>query len=221
MAIVENKKIYVLIACEESQVECQAFRDQGCVAYSCDVKPCRRGANPSWHIQGDVTPLLEGCTQFTTMDGENRWVPKWDLIVAHPPCTFLCKVGSVQLIKGGKVDPKRYAEMMKAREFFFRCLNAKADYVAVENPLPMKRAGLPKPSCFIQPYWYGHKYSKKTLYWLRNLPPLLPDASNPEYKEFVRSSRGKYRSRTFEGVARAMARQWIEWMLRDFDDMPG
>lgn len=221
MAIVNTNKIYVLIACEESQVECQAFRDQGCVAYSCDVKPCRRGANPSWHIQGDVTPFLEGCTHFTTMDGENRWVPKWDLIVAHPPCTYLCKVGSVHLVKDGYVDPKRYAEMVKAREFFFRCLNAKADYVAVENPLPMKRAGLPQPSCYIQPYWYGHKYSKKTLYWLRNLPPLLPDASNPEYKEFVRSSRGKYRSRTFEAVARAMARQWTECMLRDFDYMPG
>lgn len=216
-----TKKFYVLIACEESQVECQAFRDQGCIAYSCDVQPCRRGANPSWHILGDVTPFLEGCTQFTTMDGENRWVPKWDLIVAHPPCTFLCKVSSVQLIKGGKIDSKRYAEMIKARDFFFRCLNAQADYVAVENPLPMKRAGLPKPSCYIQPYWYGHKYSKKTLYWLRNLPSLLPSVSNPEYKEFVRASRGKYRSRTFEGVARAMARQWTEWMLRDLGDMPG
>ena len=214
-------EIFVLIACEESQVECQAFRDAGCVAYSCDIQPVRRGGNPSWHIQADVTQFLTGWHFFTTQDGERRWVPRWDLIVAHPPCTYLCKVGSVQLKKDGKVDAERYAKMMQAREFFMKCYNAHAGYVAVENPLPMKRAGLPKPSCFIQPFWYGHKYSKKTLYWLKNLPPLFPEIENPEYKEFVRSSRGKYGSRTFEGVARAMARQWVPWIKEDLRITPG
>jgi hypothetical protein len=107
--------------------------------------------------------------------------------------------------------------MELAADFFRRCLQAKADYVAVENPLPMKRAGLPKPSCFIQPSWYGVKYTKKTLYWLRNLPPLLPTLIYPNPKEFVRASRGKYRSRTFPQVAQAMAEQWGKYILNEYN----
>ena len=120
----------------------------------------------------------------------------------------LCKVSSVHMKHNGKIDPERYKMMQKAREFFMTCYNAAAPYVAVENPLPMALANLPKPSCFIQPYWYGERYSKKTLFWLRNLPPLMPDCENPNYKEFVHSSRGLYRSRTFDGVAKAIAWQW-------------
>ena len=96
-----------------------------------------------------------------------------------------------------------------------KCLEANANYVAVENPLPMARAQLPKPTSYVDPSWYGHKYTKKTLYWLRNLPPLLPTVTNPDAKSFVYSSRGKYRSRTFEGVAEAMADQWGSFILDD------
>lgn len=108
--------------------------------------------------------------------------------------------------------------MIEAREFFFECLNTTAaNYVAVENPLPMARAQLPKPSCYIQPSWFGEKYTKKTLYWLRNLPPIFPELEYPNPKSFVRSSRGKYRSRTFPGVANALAKQWSDYILDELN----
>lgn len=206
------RHLNVLIACEESQAECEAFRKLGHKAYSCDVQMCRRGGHPEWHIQGDVTPYLEGRTQFWTQDGKHHHISKWHLIIAHPPCTYLCRVSATVLYKDGQIDLDRLAKMEKAREFFMKCLNAKAPHVAVENPIPMKRANLPKPDCFVQPFWFGHKYSKKTLYWLRNLPPIMADASNPEYRSYVRCSRGKYRSRTFEGVAKALAKQWGDFV---------
>ena len=185
------KHLNVLIACEESQAECDAFRKLGHNAFSCDLQKCRRGGHPEWHIKGNVTPFLQGVTQFRTMDGRHHHLSRWHLIIAHPPCTYLCKMSSVQLMKGGKIDPARLEKMMLAREFFFRCLNADAPFVAVENPLPMARANLPQPSCFIQPFWFGEPYSKKTLYWTKNLPPLMADAQNPTYKQFVHASRGK------------------------------
>lgn len=208
-------QINVLIACEESQAECLAFRALGFNAYSCDIQKARY--NPKHHIMGDVTPYLDGRTWFKTQDGHRHRLSKWHLIVAHPPCTYLCKVSSVQLIKNGVIDEERLHQMELARDFFYNCLRAQADYVAVENPLPMKRAGLPKPSCFIQPSWYGVKYTKKTLYWLRNLPPLLPTLIYPNPKEFVRASRGKYRSRTFPQVAQAMAEQWGKYILDEIN----
>lgn len=208
-------QINVLIACEESQAECIAFRAYGFNAYSCDIQKARY--NPKYHIMDDVTPYLSGRTSFKTQDGHRHRLSKWHLIVAHPPCTYLCKVSSIQLWKNGEIDPIRLHQMQLASEFFRRCLQAKADYVAVENPLPMKRAGLPKPSCFIQPSWYGVKYTKKTLYWLRNLPPLLPTLIYPNPKCFVRASSGKYRSRTFPQVAQAMAEQWGKYILNEYN----
>lgn len=208
-------QINVLIACEESQAECIAFRACGFNAYSCDIQKARY--NPKYHIMGDVTPYLSGRTSFKTQDGHRHRLSKWHLIVAYPPCTYLCKVSSVQLWKNGEIDPIRLHQMDLAADFFRRCLQAKADYVAVENPLPMKRAGLPKPSCFIQPSWYGVKYTKKTLYWLRNLPPLLPTLIYPNPKCFVTASRGKYRSRTFPQVAQAMAEQWGNYILNEYN----
>lgn len=208
-------EINVLIACEESQVEMTAFRSQGFNAFSCDIQKPRRGADLRYQIQGDVTPFLQGCSQFTTMDGKSHQLKQWHLIICHPPCTYLCKVGSIHLYAGGKFNWGRLAQMIRARRFFMECLNAKAPYVAVENPLPMKRAKLPKPDCFVQPFWYGHPYSKKTLYWLKNLPPLMPNGDMANYKQFVWSSRGKYRSRSFEGIANAMADQWGRFILNE------
>lgn len=212
-----RRKLYVLIACEESQAECKAFRDLGHIAYSCDIQPCRPTGNPYWHIQADVTNLLHGDTAFRVQAGFLRCVPRWDLIIAHPPCTYLCKVSSVHMVVRGQVNPVRYKQMLQARDFFFECLNADAPYVAVENPLPMARAQLPKPSCFIHPSWFGVKYTKKTLYWLKNLPPIMPEVEHPHPKCFVRASRGKYRSRTFPEVARAIARQWSAYILDDLN----
>lgn len=216
--MIKSKDVYVLIACEESQAECEAFRKLGFKAFSCDIKPCRRGANPYWHIQGDVTGLLNGDTAFRVQAGFLRCVPRWDLIIAHPPCTYICKVSSVHMVQGGVLNQNRFAKMQEAVRFFHLCLAAKAQFVAVENPLPMARAGLPRPSCFIQPSWFGVKYTKKTLYWLRNLPPLLPTIEYPNPKEFVRASRGYYRSRTFPQVAEAIANQWGQYILDELNN---
>lgn len=219
-------RLNVLIACEESQAECIAFRELGHNAYSCDIQPCRKRGLPQFHIQGDVTPYLAGQTHFCTMDGSAHWVHHWDLIIAHPPCTYLCKVGSPWLYynpdaviwrygKFVRVNSERLECMYQAKEFFMKCLAAKADYVAVENPIPMSLANLPKPSFYACPSWFGVKYTKKTLYWVKNLPPLFAETIYPEPKCFVNSSRGKYRARTFRELAQAMAKQWSEFILND------
>lgn len=219
-----STKLFVLIACEESQAECEAFRALGHEAYSCDIQPCKPKGHPEWHIVGDVSPLLAGVPNFVTQDGESHMVEQWHLIIAHPPCTYLCKLSSVQLfknpdrwiytLKGWKyVNGHRYDKMLQGRQFFFSCLNACAMYVAVENPIPMAIAGLPRPSAYADPSWFGVKYTKKTLYWLKNLPPIFADIEYPQPKSFVNASRGKYRSRTFKPLAEAIARQWSNYIL--------
>lgn len=208
-------KLNVLIACEESQAECIAWRELGHRAFSCDIQPCRRNGHPEWHILGDVMPFLNGRCHFQTMDGKLHRLDKWDLVIAHPPCTFLCKVSSVWMVVDGVIQPERYQKMLEAREFFFRCLSAQAEYVAVENPLPMARARLPKPSCYACPSWFGVKYTKKTLYWLKNLPPIMAEKVFSSPKQYVHSSRGKYRSRTFPEMAAGIARQWSKYILDD------
>lgn len=220
------KKIYVLIACEESQAECQAFRDLGHIAYSCDLQPCQKRCHPEWHICGDVIPYLHGQTHFVTQNGFQRNVPRWDIIVSHPPCTYLCKSGSPLLSANANgfvwwngwlkhVNLERYENMRKARLFFFECLNAQAKYVAVENPLPMAIAQLPKPTCYACPSWFGSRFTKKTLYWLKNLPPLMSEIINTNATSLFASRRGKYRSRTDKCLAQALAKQWSEFILND------
>ena len=208
----------VLIACEESQAECIAFRQLGHNAFSCDIQPCRPNGHPEWHIHADVTPLLLGETNFQTQDGTKHSISHWHLIIAHPPCTYLCKVSSVQMWKDGQLNEERLRKMIYARDFFMQCYNANAAHVAVENPLPMKRACLPQPDCFIQPSWFGVKYTKKTLYWLKNLPPIIPEIEYPNPRSFVMASRGKYRSRTFPQVAQALAKQWSQYILDELND---
>ena len=210
----QKRHINILIACEESQAECLAFRQRGFNAFSCDIQKCRPKIGvPGWHICGDVTTMLNGRTSFQTQDGKLHTVRKWHLIIAHPPCTYICKVSSVHMMRNGQLNLDRLQKQKEAVNFFKKCLAAKADFVAVENPLPQARAGLPKPSFFIQPYWFGVKYSKKTLYWVKGLPPIMPTIINPDHKDFVRSSRGKYRSRTFPEVAEAIAKQWGDFLL--------
>ena len=221
-------QLTVLIACEESQAECLAFRELGHEAYSCDIQPCRPSGHPEWHIHGDVLPLLDGLADFVTQDNTPHHIEQWDLIIAHPPCTYLCVCGSYWLWyldrkngchfdKLNSPNPERMAKLKQAREFFYRCYRAKADYVAVENPKPMRLAQLPPPDCYIQPSWFGVKWTKKTFYWLRNLPPILPTIEHPSPKSFVNASRGKYRSRTFPEVARALAEQWSKYVIEDLE----
>lgn len=228
------KSLNVLIACEESQAETIAFRNLGHNAFSCDVQPCRKGKHPEWHIQGDVSPYLHGETKFTTSDGKSHEVEHWHLIIAHPPCTYLYKLSSVQLMKnpdgwrytlhGWKyLNVARWEKLLAAKSFFFSCLNAKAMYVAVENPIPMAIAELPQPSTFACPSWFGVKYTKKTLYWTKNLPPLMSKLEYANPKSYVNCSRGKYLSRSFPQLADAIADQWSSYILdelRYIDNMP-
>lgn len=228
------KVLNVLVACEESQAETEAFRKLGHNAFSCDVQPCRKGKHPEWHIQSDVSPYLHGETSFTTSDGAKHEVEHWHLIIAHPPCTYLCKLSSVQLMKdpdgwrytlqGWKfLNVARWEKLLAAKSFFTSCLNAKAMYVAVENPIPMAIAGLPRPNTYACPSWFGVKYTKKTLYWTRNLPSIMAKAEYSNPKSFVNASRGKYRSRTFPALANAIAEQWSSYILDDLraiDNMP-
>lgn len=214
------KKLNVLIACEESQAECIAWRELGHNAFSCDIQPCKRNSHPEWHIWGDVTPLLQGRSRFQTMDGKLHRLDKFDIIIAHPPCTYLCKVSSVHMVKNGVLQTERYQKMLEARAFFFECLSAQAKYVAVENPLPMARARLPRPTCYACPSWFGVKYTKKTLYWLKNLPPIMAEKVYSSPKEYVHASRGKYKSRTFPEMAAGIARQWSKFILDDISANP-
>lgn len=217
----ENKKpsriLNVLVACEESQRVTTEFRLLGHRAFSGDLQPCR-GGHPEWHIQGDVLNLFVAHPSFCTASGSRHSFKKWDLIIAHPPCTYLCKVSSPWMVVNGHLQKDRYEKMLAGRAFFLKCLAAPAKFVAVENPLPMARAQLPKPTTFIQPFWFGSKWSKKTLLWLKNLPPLMPTIINPNIKQLVHCSRGKYRSRTDRYVAQAMAVQWSEYIITHYNN---
>lgn len=208
----------VLVACEESQRVCTAFRERGHIAYSCDVQE-PSGGHPEWHILGDVLEVLDG-GGFDTMDGSSRYVQSWDLIIAHPPCTYLTAAGACRMYPHkGQIDPERYAKAMDARRFFMRMYNAPCERVCVENPRPLKVCELPPPTQVIQPYEYGHPYSKATCLWLRGLPPLRPTKIIKDYEPYVCTGSGKpgvsraggaakTRSKTFEGIAQAMAEQW-------------
>lgn len=227
----KRRKLNVLIACEESQAECKAFRELGHKAFSCDIQPCRKTGNADWHIHGDVTPYLNGETHFTTQSGKKCTVNHWDLIIAHPPCTYICKLSSCQLYRepttsceiDGEIiiaNRKRVEALKKGRDFFFKCLHANVPYLAVENPIPMALAKLPRPSCYADPSWYGVKYTKKTCYWLKNLPPLMAECSHSHPKSYVNASRGKYRSRTFPQMAKAIANQWSKYILDEINNNP-
>jgi len=192
----------VLVACEESQRVCIAFRELGHEAFSCDILPCS-GGHPEWHIQGDVLEQLD---------------KGWDLMVAHPPCTYLSRGGTRWLFSGKKLNKERYEKGLEAKEFFLKLLNADIPMIAVENPYPHKVFDMPKETQTIQPYQFGHKHQKATLLWLKNLPELKPTKIvEPEYyicnkgwrhSKFTATWDAKEKSKTFRGIAKAMAKQW-------------
>ena len=218
----------VLVACEESQRVSTAFREKGHEAYSCDLQPCS-GGHPEWHIMQDAIPLLDGRCNFKTMDGiEHSINGKWDLIIAHPPCTYLSNAGARWLYAGGKLNAERYAKGLDGKKFFMAMLNANCQRIAVENPIPSSIYGLPEYSQIIQPYQFGEPWSKKTCLWLKGLEPLKPTNIVHNYKPYCTSGsyRGthdpkykgasrkggsaKSRSKTFPGIAEAMASQWSD-----------
>lgn len=207
----------ILIACEESQRVCTAFRKKGHNAYSCDIVECS-GNHPEWHIQQDVLPLINGSTEFRTLDGKAHIIEgKWDMIIAHPPCTYLSNAGARHLFPNGVLNTERYEKGKQAAEFFMTLFNADCEKICVENPIPSRIFELPQYTQTIQPYEYGHPYKKKTCLWLKGLPKLKPTNIIP----FAQSTkvagnwfnaggkdRQKNRSKTFEGIAAAMAEQW-------------
>lgn len=191
----------VLVACEESQRVCIAFREKGHEAYSCDIEPCS-GGHPEWHIQDDVLKHLD---------------EDWDLIIAHPPCTYLSNAGARFLYPKGKLNEERYEKGLKAKEFFLKLYNAPCDKICVENPVSSKIFDMPKHTQEIQPYYFGHPFKKKTRLWLKGLEPLKPTNIVEELEStkiagnwFNKGGkdRQKNRSKTFEGIAQAMAEQW-------------
>ena len=156
----------VLVACEESQRVCVAFREKGHEAYSCDILPCS-GGHPEWHIQGDVLPLINGRCEFQTMDGERHSIDgKWDLLIAFPPCTFMTKAGARWMFPKGKLNTERYKKAMQAKAFFMSVWQADCERVVIENPTPLKCVELPRATQSVQPFLYDefdeHPYSKKT-----------------------------------------------------------
>ena len=216
----------VLVACEESQRVCTAFREKGHSAFSCDIEPCS-GGHPEWHICGDVLPLLNGNCEFVTMDDVmHRIDGKWELLIAHPPCTYLSNAGARWLYAGGELNTERYRKGLEGKKFFMAMLNADCPRIAVENPIPSSIYDLPQYTQIIQPYQFGEPWSKKTCLWLNGLEPLQPTnivedykpycssgsysgTHDPKYKgESRKGGSAKSRSKTFHGIAKAMAEQW-------------
>ena len=204
----------VLVACEESQEVCKAFRERGHEAYSCDMQPCS-GGHPEWHLMVDALEMLK---------------LRWDLIIAHPPCTYLTNASAVRMRVGGAIQEARFQKAMEAKEFFMRFLNADCLHIAVENPTPMKIVGLPPYQQAVQPYWFGHPYSKRTCLWLKGLPPLVPTDMLDHHEPYVnggcKDANGNYRrfqgrkerdpktrSKTFHGIAQAMGEQWSDYII--------
>lgn len=219
----------ILVACEESQRVCKAFRDKGHIAWSCDIDNCS-GGFPEWHIKQDVLPLLNGNCTFTTCDGvEHTQAGKWDMIIAFPPCTYLTAAGACRLYPTkGVLDMERYALGKAAAEFFLAILNADCDKIVVENPTPLKVFNLPKYNQVIEPYMFGHPFKKRTCLWLKGVKPLEPteiitegitswvNAGSKKSDGTARTASAtaatfrdaKTRSKTFTGIASAMGEQW-------------
>jgi hypothetical protein len=197
----------VLVACEESQTVCTAFRERGHEAYSNDIIECS-GGHPEWHLQVDALEAIK------LMD--------WDLMIAHPPCTYLCLSG----IRWNTNNPKRQGLTNEAIHFMRRLLESPIHRIAVENPIGVCNSIIGKPTQIVRPLQFGHGSSKATCLWLKNLPKLLP--TNIVQQEYYISSSGrkwdkwffetslvsnlgersKLRSKTFLGIANAMAEQW-------------
>lgn len=219
----------VLIACEESQRVCIEFRKRGFNAFSCDLIECS-GGHPEWHIKGDVLPILNGFCTFVTQDGvEHTQAQRWDLIIAHPPCTDLA-------VSGARWFPEKQRDFrqQKSVAFFMQCACACCDKIAVENPIGIMSTVYKKPDQIIQPYEFGHPVRKATCLWLRGLQPLVPTTivSTIEDKHgfsiggalrFAVDENGKtiswndprtskIRSKTFPGIAAAMAEQWGNYL---------
>lgn len=215
----------ILVACEESQAVTKEFRALGHEAYSCDIIECS-GGHDEWHIMQDVLPLLNGHCRFETCDGLAHYVDtEWDMIIAFPPCTYLTNAGARHLYKGGVLDHERYMKGLEAKKFFMRFYNADCQKIAIENPTPSRVFELPEKTQVIQPYQFGHPFTKRTQLWLKGLNKLQPTEiveaertwcpsgsyskkHGEKHRGMFTTDRARNRSKTFPGIAKAMAEQW-------------
>lgn len=209
----------ILVACEESQVVTKEMRKLGNEAYSCDVIECS-GDKPEWHIKQDVIPLLNGNCKFITCDNKVHFIPgKWDMIIAFPPCTHLCN-STQRWFTEGKKPLKLQRE---AIAFFYKFVMADCEKIAIENPVGIMSSCYRKPNQIINPYQFGENECKNTCLWLKGLPNLKPTNIVPKEKRTQNIWRAifngkqyawnnpevaKLRSKTFPGIAKAMAEQW-------------
>nr|DAU65952.1 MAG TPA: 5-cytosine DNA methyltransferase [Caudoviricetes sp.] len=205
----------LLVACEESQRVTAAFRARGWEAYSCDIQE-PSGGHPEWHILGDCLPLLNGGCAFQTLDGaEHRIDGRWDMLIAHPPCTHLAVSGARWFTEGKKPLSLKF----EAAAFFMKFVEADVDRIAVENPVCIMSTLYRKPDQIIHPWMFGHTEQKRTSLWLKNLPKL--QATDDVYEKMMKlpkrdrtriwqlgSGHAKERSKTYHGIAIAMAEQW-------------
>lgn len=218
----------ILVACEESQAVTKEFRTLGHNAYSCDIIECS-GGHPEWHIMQDVIPLLNGNCNFKTMDGIQHSIDcKWDMIIAFPPCTYLTVTGNrwFNVERYGEKAIQRHKDRKEAIKFFMAFANADCERIAIENPIGIMSSEYRKPNQIIHPYMFGDAERKGTCLWLKNLPELKPTnivepriikykngkgSDSPWHMETMKlppAERSKARSKTFPGIAKAMAEQW-------------
>lgn len=214
----------ILVACEESQAVTIELRRLGHEAYSCDIIDCS-GGHPEWHIMQDVLPLLNGRCAFRTMDGtEHEILGRWDMIIAFPPCTKTSNAGARHLWKGGKLNLPRYYDGLCGKALFLTIWNADCEKVIIENPTPSKIFEYPEPTQKVQPYYFGHPFTKLTLVWSRGVPIIQPThmvkpertwcpsgsysgKHNEKHRGMFTTDRAKNRSKTFPGFAKAIAEQ--------------
>ena len=217
-----------MVACEESQAVTKEFRRLGHEAYSCDIIECS-GEHPEWHIMQDVLPLLNGYCHFKTCDGAEHYIDtKWDMILTFPPCTYLTVTGNrwFNIERYGEKAIQRQRQREEAIEFFMAFVNADCERIAIENPIGVMSTEYRKPNQIIHPYMFGNPERKSTCLWLKGLPELKPTeivepniirykngkgTDSPWHMETMSlppSERAKMRSKTFPGIAKAMAEQW-------------
>lgn len=216
----------ILVACEESQAVCKAFRARGHEAYSADIQE-PSGGHPEWHILGDVLPLIDGDCTFRTMDGQqHRIIGEWDMIIAFPPCTDLAASGARSFAR-----KRADGTQERSKQFFLRFTAAKCKRIAIENPVGIMSTCYQKPTQIVQPWYFGENYQKTTCLWLVGLPKLIPTVTEkPDFGYHVwidkktgkqkrqtqwyydtrcqGKRRGKVASKTPQGLANAMADQW-------------
>lgn len=215
----------ILVACEESQAVTKELRAK---AFSCDILPCS-GGHPEWHIRQDVSKFING-GWFITQRGTEEVIDKWDMIIAFPPCTYLTVTGNrwFNIERYGDKAIKRHADRKEAIDFFMMFANADCEKIAIENPVGVMSSEWRKPNQIIHPWMFGDPFEKKTCLWLKGLPELNHDKSTwvepPKRTEFKsgktmpswyadawklpKEERAKLRSKTFPGIAKAMAEQW-------------